>query len=73
MAPFVEHDFGCLIISWLYKLDILYDQGCRQASVIRQTPVGNKIADLIYQFRSRLNIWLQWNGQKQLQDQTRDI
>ena len=54
----------------------------RHISNISRTLVGNKIMDHSYvvveaptalHLRSRLNTWLQWIGQRQLQDETRNI
>ena len=50
----------------------------RQTSNISRTLVGNGIVDhlsALFQLllHSRLNTWLQWIGQRQLQDETRDF
>ena len=47
----------------------------RQVSNIRRALIGHKIVDHSLQLylRSQLNTWLQWIGQRQLQDETRDI
>ena len=50
-----------------------------QTSNISGNLVGNKIVDVVgaapvqLHLHSRLNTWLQWIGQKQLQDKTRNI
>ena len=55
----------------------------RQTSNIKRTLVGIKIANIELEnrlsallqlhFHSQLHTWLQWLGQKQLQDETVDI
>ena len=68
------------------KLVIFEESICkyRQTPNVSRTLVGNKIdhSDVVEvspigvaptTFHSRLNTWLQWNGQRQLQDETRNI
>ena len=53
----------------------------REVSNISRTLVGNKIVDHLYvvsallqlHLHSQINTWLQWSGQKQRQDETRNI
>ena len=62
---------------WLCRESRIY----RKVSNIRRTLVGNKIVDHSdvvgaspeLHLHSQLNTWLQWIGQRQLQDETRSI
>ena len=48
----------------------------RQTSNIRLNLVGNTIvdhSDVVLHLHSRFNTWLQWTGQRPLQDETRNI
>ena len=65
-------------------VDVVYIVQCyRQTSYISFTLVGNKIVDYsdvagaspvgAAPTTTSLNIWLQWNGQRQLQDEPRNI
>ena len=73
-----HHEITTLEI-WKYgekninKPDTAFIEKYRKVSNIRRTIVGNKIVDHSDVVGASLNTWLQWIGQRQLQDKTRNM